>query len=444
MSAMVVEQAADERVRGGPGRRRFAFWLTGVALLGLVVRVVYVLVIGRHLTLGFDAIWYELQAGTVASGKGYVDPDSFYRFGHLVPTANFPPLWPIVLAVADRLGLDTRTGFQLVGALLGTVTVVLAGLVGRRVQGSRVGLVTALIVACCPMLIAADGSLMSESLYVLLVTAAVVAAYRALDRPTLLRFGLVGLLVGLAALTRADALFLAPILAVALAWRVRGPSTGRRLALGAAVLGVCVVVMVPWIASRSSQMKTTVVMSSNSGSMLAGANCPSTYGRRLLGAWDFDCTVGPAEAGGTELDVAARSRTAGTQYARDHVGRLVLVGPARVLRVWGLWSPVDATRLEVIESRNDRWQYVGWAYDLVALAVAVPGTVLLVRRRAELAPMVAVVLAVIVTAALSYGNQRFRLSAEPVVAVAAATAAVTFGRQVWITSMRATSPSRSR
>ena len=102
----------------------------------------------------------------------------------------------------------------------------------------------------------------------------------------------------------------------------------------------------------------------------------------------------------------------------------------------------------MIESRNERWQYLGWAYDLAVLVVAVPGTVLLVRRRAELAPMVAVVVAVIVTAALSYGNQRFRLSAEPVVAVAAATAAGDAARQVRSTSMRATSlphrPSRSR
>ena len=106
--AMSVDLAQEERVRSGSDTRRFARRLAVVAVLGLVARIAYVLVIGRHLTLGFDAIWYELQAGTVASGKGYVDPDSYYRLGHLVPTANFPPLWPIVLAVANRLGIDTR------------------------------------------------------------------------------------------------------------------------------------------------------------------------------------------------------------------------------------------------------------------------------------------------------------------------------------------------
>ncbi len=443
MSAMRVDQGAGERAPVGAENRRFALWLAAVAVLGLAARVTYVLVIGRHVALGFDAIWYELQAGTVATGKGYVDPDSFYRLGLLVPTANFPPLWPIVLAVAYRFGLDTEVGFQMVGALLGTVTVVVAGLLGRRVQGRRVGLAAALIVACCPMLIAADGSLMSESLYVLLVTAAVLASYRALDRPTLWRFGVVGVLVGLAALTRADALFLAPVLAAVLAWRVRAPSTARRLGLAACLLAAFVVPLVPWTVSRSSSMGGLVVMSSNSGSTLEGANCATSYRGELLGNWDATC-VDPRPAGTSELDWSASGRRAALDFASAHLARLPVVGAARVLRVWGIWEPTGQARLEAIESRNERWQLLAWAYDLALLAAALPGAVLLVRRRAVVAPMVAVVLGVVLTALAVHGNQRFRLSADPVLAVAAATAAVTFGRQVWSTSMRATRPSRNR
>jgi hypothetical protein len=59
--------------------------------------------------------------------------------------------------------------------------------------------------------------------------------------------------------------------------------------------------------------------------------------------------------------------------------------------------------------------------------VAVPGAVLLARRRrggVSFAPLVAVVGAVVVTAAVSYGNHRFRLAADPVVAICAAMAVV--------------------
>ena len=64
--------------------RRFASLLAAVVAGGLLVRLAYALTVGRHLTFGLDAIWYELQAGTLATGKGYVDPAAYYRT--VVPT----------------------------------------------------------------------------------------------------------------------------------------------------------------------------------------------------------------------------------------------------------------------------------------------------------------------------------------------------------------------
>jgi len=100
--------------------RRFSPLLAAVVAGGLLVRLAYVLTVGRHLTFGLDAIWYELQAGTLATGKGYVDPAAYYRAGAQVPTATFPPLWPVLLAGAKLVGLGSETGFQLVGAAVGT------------------------------------------------------------------------------------------------------------------------------------------------------------------------------------------------------------------------------------------------------------------------------------------------------------------------------------
>jgi hypothetical protein len=409
-----------DEAAGPPRGVSFFAWLPVIMAVGLVARVGYVLIVGPHLKLGLDSTWYELQAGTLAHGKGYIDPDSFYRLGRVVPTANFPPLWPMALAVANRLGLDTRAGYQLVGAALGTVTVGLTGLLGRRVAGPVVGLAAALVVALCPMLIAADGSLMSESLYVLAILLVLLSAYWALDRPTPARYAVVGLALGVAALTRSDAVFLVPILAGTLAWRARGPSAGRKVVLAACLLGVAAIALAPWVAYSSSRMGGVVLVSSNSGNELEGANCASTFHGTLFGAWDAAC-VRPTPAGATELSWAATSRRVGLDYALSQPARLPAVAAARVLRVWGVWSPVDQAHLEAIESRNLHWQLVGWGYDLVMLLLAVPGVVLLVRRRAEIAPLVAVVAAVIVTAAASNGNQRFRLAADPILAIAAAT-----------------------
>ena len=92
----------------------------------------------------------------------------------------------------------------------------------------------------------------------------------------------------------------------------------------------------------------------------------------------------------------------------------------RALHVWGLYDPVRQSRAEAVESRQEDWQVVGWAYWIVLLPFAVAGGVFLRRRAVDLAPMLAVIAGVTLLAVLSWGNQRFRLPAEPVVLVLAA------------------------
>lgn len=402
------------------GARRFGAWLAVVALVGFVVRTVYVFTIAPT-TLGFDAIWYELQSGTLAHGNGYVDPDLFYRLGIASPTANFPPLWSMVLAVGTRIGLDTPHGHQLIGAAVGSVTVVVTGLLGARVAGRRVGLLAAVLTAASPMLIAADGSLMSESLYVLLITVALWLAYRAMARPTWWWwFALQGVALGLAALTRSDALFVAPLLLAATAWRTVGASTGRRVALGLVGLVVTLAMLVPWTVRNQRQMGEPVLLSSNSGSVIEGANCDGTYFGPLFGAWDARCLVHTRVEGQPELEWSAAARQAGIDYARDHVARVPLVGAARIARSWSLWNPVAQADLEVVETRDRNWQVAAGLATIAMLVLAVPGAVVLRRRRAVLAPLGAVVIGVSLAALAANGNTRFTLAAQPVLAVLAA------------------------
>ncbi len=404
----------------------FGLTLASVAVVGFAIRVGYLLVVGPHAPIGLDAAWYSIEGHAIADGRGYVDPRVYLSLGRNVPTANFPPLWPMVLAAADHLGLGSTWSNRLVGAFFGAITVAVSGLLGCRIAGKVVGIVTAVLVACCPMLIAADASLMSESLYVLLVVSSVLLAYRALDHPTVLRFAAVGATIGLAAITRADALLLAPILLVAMVWRCspRRQSLMGRVGLAASYLVVVALPVVAWSGYSSSRMGGLVITTSNSGNMLTGANCHSTYYGRLIGAWDQRCAL-DLKPGENEREWVAHARRVGIDYAKAHPARLPIVAVSRVLRVWGIWDPVQQSHLEAIESRNYRWQLVAWGYDLVMGALAIGGAVLLRRRRTRLAPLVAVVVAVLFTAALSNGNQRFRLAADPILAVGAAVALTT-------------------
>lgn len=408
------------------GERRFVVTLGAIALVGFALRCAYVIVMGPHIDMGLDAAWYVVEGHALSAGHGYVDPRVWLTSGGFKPTANFPPLWSGVLGLADRVGLGTSFRNQLVGGMLGSMTILVTGLVGRRVGGKRVGLAAAAIVAVSPMLIAADGSLMSESLYVLLITGAVLCGYRAMDRPNIARFTVVGVLLGLGALTRSDAMFLAPIVLVALIWRLphrRASSLQIRAILAVSLAAGFAVPFGAWTAYSSSRMGGLTVATSNSGNMLSGANCGSTYYGDLIGAWDEHC-AGNLEPGMDERAWASEARGVGIRYAERHAARLPLVVPSRILRAWGLWDPVQTAHLEVFETRNIRWQLFGWGFDLALLATATVGAFVARRRRLQVAPMVAVVLGVIVTAALSNGNQRFRLDADPVVAVFAANAII--------------------
>ena len=103
---------------------------------------------------------------------------------------------------------------------------------------------------------------------------------------------------------------------------------------------------------------------------------------------------------------------------------LLVVVPVRILGQRGLFDPVEQAGIDAIESRNMSWQIFSWIAYLPVAALAVYGFVLLRARRVLVLPMLAVVAAVTISAAVVYGGQRFRSSVEPILVVAAAVAVV--------------------
>ena len=150
----MIDTIEATAVRPRPTTRAFVSALTAIAAGALGLRIAYVMAMRHRIHFGLDAIWYELVSGTIAKGDGFVDPQRFYSFRGSVPTAFRPPLYPTFLALVSKTAGDTRLTFQLAGCVAGTVTVVLAGVLGRRLAGPTVGLVAAGLVACSPILLA--------------------------------------------------------------------------------------------------------------------------------------------------------------------------------------------------------------------------------------------------------------------------------------------------
>jgi 4-amino-4-deoxy-L-arabinose transferase-like glycosyltransferase len=387
--------------------RRLAIVIGAVAALGLALRIWYLLAVVGDSSLVGDGLEYHGLANVIADGHGYVSPLTVA--GHSpVPTAHKPPLYPLALAVVSLFGGTGYAAHQVASAVIGTGTVVVCAVLANRLAGARAAVIATVLGAVYPVFLVADASLRAESLFALLVALAMLATYRALDRPTAWRLAQLGIVIALAALTRSEGIALLVLLAVPLVWRQGKPGRGRRLAL---VGGVCVLVLAPWLVRCWIVFDQPVAISTSYGDLIAGANCDATYHGSQIGSWAFKCVLG--ETGRNEAVVAQRLRDRGLRYARDHAGRLPVVTAVRVLRPWGLYDPGGEATLKTFgegRSRTANWLGLAMCWALMALA---PLGLLAVRRAGQpLFVLVAPFLLVLLVSVTSYGILRFRAPAD--------------------------------
>ena len=325
---------------------------------------------------------------------------------------------------------------------MGAGTVALVGLLGRRVASEAVGLSAAALAAVYPMLFLSESTLMAESLYVGLVTLILLGAYRAYDDPKPARFVALGAAVGFATLTRAEGILLGVVVAVPLGLFLRGLTSRERLARVAITLGVAVAIIAPWTIRNALRFHTFVPVSNNVATLIDGANCDATYNGAQLGLWretfsqfgNAARSRPQAQACFEGFDIAdphfdeAKASNADTRaglgYARRHLGSLPKVAAVRVLRTWGVYAPSQQVSFESLEGRPRAWQMRGTMMYWLLAPLAIIGAVVLRRRRRLLWPLAATAVTVTLVAASTYGQQRFRIAAEPAILVLAAVAIV--------------------
>lgn len=401
----------------------FAGRLTAAAALGLVLRAAYLYGPARHVVGIGDWWFYHWQPGLIVNGHGFTDPWALLATHRYRPSAAHPPLYSIVLSGLYLLGGHGALIQRSLGLLLGTVTLVLVGLLGRRVGGDRLGVIAALLYAVYPVMIAVDGDLMSEVLYGPLIAGMLLAAFALYDRPTVRRAVVLGVVIGLAALTRTEALLFVPFLLVPVAWRARsggrgpGAGPGRALLAGVGIL-TCAVVIAPWLIRNEVAFGRFVLISTNNQTVIAGANCPQTYHGVNMGGWDITCIAPRTKT--SEAAQAAIWQHDGLSYAAHHLGRLPAVIALRELRVWDLWQPRRQARTFAEGEQIDVAEAGVAAFWLFAL-VAIPGVLALRRRPPALLILLAPAVVVCLTTAIGYGVPRLRDSfdiALPVLAAA--------------------------
>lgn len=371
---------------------------------------------------GFDSQTYFNLARSLVTDHRYVSP--FYP--GQPRTALFPPGLPVLLAVLRLAGVTTYGHAAYALSVIGAMSAITIALVGGRLFGWRVGATAGILAACYPMFILADGAMMSEGPFLLLVSVTMLLCLRAKSSTGLWPWFIMGIPIGLAALTRSDGLLLLPFLGF-LAAVMRGGRV-RDIVLRSALAGLIPVLLVAaWVVRNQIEVGYPVPIGVNSWTAIGGANCDSTYHGELLGSWDSHCLhlADRQRQGLGEVSGGIVTRDDAERYVRAHLSRLPVVLAAREGRTFGLYQPWRELRAEAFfESRDYTVSKWGYYMYLALVPLAVAGGWLSRHRlgRRKVILLCGPIAMVFVTSLIGYGNQRFRIAAEPTLVLFAAVA----------------------
>jgi hypothetical protein len=330
------------RAMGSPGTRRV---LLVVLFVAFALRVGWVAYAGVPPHFATDPSAYLLQGETLARGHGYVNPlvdianvtrranhqplepaspASFYPPGYSVFVAGV--IWVVWHTPIPDTDLVRAVGY--VQALLGTISVLLAFEIARRVFDARVGIVTAAIVALYPNLVTTTATLQLETFFIFLTLATflVLLPVANRERPRLRRLVAGGAMVGIVALVRPTiALLLVALLAARLLARLPRRETLRSIG----ILGLVMVAAVaPWTIRNQLRLHGFVPISTG-----VGVTVCVSRNNEATGALDTDLMFRKCQPHGNysspaELDVATNT------YATRKAINWVIAHPQQELRMW--------------------------------------------------------------------------------------------------------------
>ncbi len=255
--------------------------------------------------------------------------------------ANYPPLYPILLAGAFLVAPGhTLLAAKLVNCLLGAAAILLGALLTRRLWGDRAGTVAACFFAFFPRYLLLPCLIASENLFSPLFLLFVLLVLKGARAPRGLRLVAAGgFVLALAALTRTVAYYLGGLwLLAALAARKRW-----RAALGETLLLLAVqhAVMLPWAIRNEERLGRFTFLNTAGGYATFLGNNPEANGLWYDGRGQLEKLV-PGVLGKGELAISDASNALAFRWIREH--------PWQALRLYFVKIGIIFRQADLIET----------------------------------------------------------------------------------------------
>jgi 4-amino-4-deoxy-L-arabinose transferase-like glycosyltransferase len=396
--------------------RRPSRWLTAliaIALLGLTVRLGYLFIYQYHVFIGGDSFYYHYGANLLADGKGFIQPYDYFQRHWTVQAAEHPPLYIVILGFESWLGGRSYTDHQVLSCFIGTITIFVIGYTAKELFGKAAGIFAAVIVAIYPYFWFNDGGVLSEGTAQLTTAITVLVAYRFWKSRSIKGAIWLGVWIALATLSRAEAILLPVLLMVPLVLFMKTLAWKRRIALILASGVASIVVLAPWVGYNISRFDKTVTVSSGFDVTLASANCDLTYFGQFRGYWSAPCVIHvPREYRDLSLQAGVYRKKA-LDYIKSHKRDLPGLLLAREGRTWGVWPWWQNPQLDSsVETKPLNWGRFGTGMLWVLEAASIGGFFVMRKRKIPVTPMIALIINVTISTAITFGQSRYRSSAE--------------------------------
>ncbi len=294
-------------------------WVAGLTLLALALRLAFALAIDRESLPFNDMLFYHSTAKALADGLGFISLDQN-------PTARWPPGFPFLLSLVYRVFGSDHAYAELMNAVLGAATVPLAYLAARRAFDRRTALVAAGALALMPGQILYAESILAEPLYTFVLVGFVALLVGLPDRR---RSAIViGLAIGIAALTRGEGLLLLAV--PPFVWWGAMPRRELFVRTGIATLAA-VLAIAPWTVRNAIVLDAFVPVSTNSSQTFWAGHNPTANGGATYARGEIYAELQNLPKDRFEIEQAKLLRREALDYMVGHPLRELTLIPRKLL-----------------------------------------------------------------------------------------------------------------
>jgi hypothetical protein len=382
---------------------------------------------GPNATPSSDALQIDTVAWNLARGAGF----SFDGEHGPYPTGVVPPVVPWIVSLLYRAAGHRYFAALVLQCAIGALAPLAASSIGAAMFGTGTGRLAGWLTALHPLLVFFGAYLLTETTFTTVLLVALLASLSWVKAPRPARALGVGLLWGVATLTRPTALLL-PALITVWAWVPLGLTVApreRARQLVMLLLGVALA-LAPWSVRNSMLTGRFVPIKTGGGRTFFDANNPVVWGDRATrgGAANMFAVEPWASKlrGHDELTTDSIASAEAWTFLNAHRAEWPAMAAAKVARFWrlrmeggatGTWQR-EGSPLSPLLSRVDPLL----AWSVLVLPFALWGAVrsLMGPRRWFQSILLAVIALFTLLAIPYWGALRLRVPIEPLVVLLAA------------------------